>query len=174
MRYLSVLLAALSVNTISAQPITTAGKPAQLEIRQAGEHSIRIVLRPQSYKEALPFSPALVERTYPAPEIVLAELKTTVKKQVGSMMVEVSPSPLTVRVTTLSGAPVQQLTFNTDNTLSFALHDAPVLGMGEGGHKAVPGIPWRTAPIEFDRRGDCRTCSPAGRATPTVPATRWR
>jgi alpha-glucosidase (family GH31 glycosyl hydrolase) len=159
-RYLFLLIFAITSNILSAQPITTAGEPAQLEIRQAGEHSIRIVLRPQSYKEALPFSPALVERTYPAPALVLTKLSAPVKKQVGTLMVEVTPSPLTVNVTTPSGAPVQQLVFNSDNTLSFALHDAPVLGMGEGGHKAVPGIPWRTAPIEFDRRGRLQDMQP--------------
>src|SRR5260221_13879077 len=68
-------------------------------------------------------------------------------------MVEVSPAPLTIKVTTSAGEPVQQLIFNDNNTLSFALHDAPVLGLGEGGHKAAPGVNWRTAPIEFDRRG---------------------
>ena len=160
MRYLLLLLTAFAANTLSAQPITTAGEPAQLEIRQAGEHSIRIVLKPQSYKDELPFSPALVERTYPAPAIVLKALTAPVKKQVGPLMVEVTPSPLTVTVTTAGGVPVQKLIFNTDNTLSFALHDAPVLGMGEGGHKAVPGIPWRTAPIEFDRRGRLQDMQP--------------
>jgi len=159
-RYLLLLLTAFAANTLSAQPITTAGEPAQLEIRQAGEHSIRIVLKPQSYKDELPFSPALVERTYPAPAIVLKALTAPVKKQVGPLMVEVTPSPLTVTVTTAGGVPVQKLIFNTDNTLSFALHDAPVLGMGEGGHKAVPGIPWRTAPIEFDRRGRLQDMQP--------------
>ncbi|MBS1603104.1 MAG: hypothetical protein JST42_10590, partial [Bacteroidetes bacterium] len=160
MRYLPLLIFILSVDVLSAQPITTAGVPAQLEIRQAGEHSIRIVLKPQSFKEDLPYSPALVDRSYPPAAIVLTDLTASVKKQIGSMMVEVSSTPLTIKVTTLSGAPIQQLTFHSNNTLSFALHDAPVLGMGEGGHKAVPGIPWRSAPIEFDRRGRLQDMQP--------------
>src|SRR5260221_5973716 len=75
-------------------------------------------------------------------------------------MVEVSPAPLTIKVTTSAGEPVQQLIFNDNNTLSFALHDAPVLGLGEGGHKAAPGVNWRTAPIEFDRRGILQVMQP--------------
>jgi len=156
--YLSFL--ALSAGSLSAQSLTTAGVPAQLEIREAGEHSIRITLKPLSFKEELPYSPALIERPYPAPAIVLTQLSAPVKKQVGTLMVEVSPAPLTIKVTTSTGLPVQQLTFNDNNTLSFALHDAPVLGMGEGGHKAIPGVNWRTAPIEFDRRGRLQDMQP--------------
>ena len=155
-----LVLLILSAGSLSAQSITTAGIPAQLEIREAGEHSIRITLKPLSVKEELPYSPALIERPYPAPAIVLNQLSAPVKKRVGTLMVEVSPAPLTIKVTTSSGLPVQQLIFNDNNTLSFALHDAPVLGMGEGGHKAIPGINWRAAPIEFDRRGRLQDMQP--------------
>ena len=154
------LLSVISTGVLYSQTITTAGAPAQLTIRQAGEHSIRVTLKPLSSKEEFPFSPALVERKYAAPAITLTQLAAPVKKQVGTLLVEVSPAPLTIKVTTLSGAPVQQLVFNDDNTLTFALHDAPVLGMGEGGHKAIPGVNWRTAPIEFDRRGRLQDMQP--------------
>jgi alpha-glucosidase/alpha-D-xyloside xylohydrolase len=153
-------IAFLLSGILPAQSITTAGVPASLAIRQAGEHSIRVTLKPLSVREELPYSPALVERTYAAPAIILTQLSAPVKKKVGSLLVEISPAPLTVKVTTLSGAPVQQLVFNDDNTMTFTLHDAPVLGMGEGGHKAAPGIPWRTAPIEFDRRGRLQDMQP--------------
>jgi len=149
-----------AIANTQGHPLTTAGVPAQLEIRQAGEHSIRITLKPLSFREGLPYSPALVERKYPAPVLTLTQLPAPVKKQVGTLWVEVSPSPLTINVTTSTGTPVQRLIFNDDNTLTFALHDAPVLGMGEGGHKSEPGIPWRTAPIEFDRRGRLQEMQP--------------
>lgn len=152
------LVAAFGV--LSAQPLTTNGEPARLTIRQAGEHSIRITLKPLSFKEELPFSPALVERPYPPAAISLTQLSSALKRQVGSLMVEVSSRPLTVKVSTSSGAPIQTLVFNDDNTLNFALQNAPVLGMGEGGHKAIQGIPWRTAPIEFDRRGRLQDMQP--------------
>src|SRR5258708_7048017 len=157
---LAISLLGLPAAILHAQPITTAGVPAQLAIRQAGDHSIRITLKPLSYKEDLPWTPALAERSYPAPVLLLTELKGPVKKQVGALLVEVSPAPLTVKVTTPGGDPIQQLVFNDDNTLTFAIHDAPVLGMGEGGHRQQQGANWRELPIEFDRRGRLQDMQP--------------
>jgi hypothetical protein len=57
-----------------AQQITTAGQPAQLDIRSAGSASIRITLAPIRVAGAMPFSPAVAERAYPAPAISLREL----------------------------------------------------------------------------------------------------
>ena len=45
-----------------AQPITAAGQPAQLDIRAAGEHSIRVTLKPVSFTDDFPINPALAER----------------------------------------------------------------------------------------------------------------
>lgn len=155
-------LLALPATTLYAQPITAGGAPAQLAIRQAGEHSIRITLKPLSFREDFPFTPALLQRTYPAPEILLTTLSGPVKKRVGPMMVTVSPEPsaIMITITTPKGEPIQQLVIHGDNTLSFTLHDAPVLGMGEGGHKPQPGVNWRTQPIEFDRRGRLQDMQP--------------
>jgi alpha-glucosidase/alpha-D-xyloside xylohydrolase len=144
---------------VAAQPITTAGVPAQLLIREAGAHSIRITLKPQTWSGELPFSPALIDRAYPAPAISLTELSAPISRNIDGMQVTVSPDPLTIRITTADGRPVQELRFN-DSSLSFALDDAPVLGLGEGGHKPEPGIPWRQAPIEFDRRGRLQDMQP--------------
>ena len=143
----------------AAQPILSAGSPAQLLVRAAGAHSIRITLAPLSDTAGLPYSPALVDRPYPAPVLVLKELSATVRQSVGDLIVSVSPAPLTVTVTTKEGTLLQRLVFG-DSTLSFALDDAPVLGLGEGGHKPQPGIPWRSAPIEFDRRGRWQDMQP--------------
>jgi hypothetical protein len=38
----------------SAQGITAAGQPAQLEVRAAGERSIRVTLKPVGFKEDSP------------------------------------------------------------------------------------------------------------------------
>jgi alpha-glucosidase/alpha-D-xyloside xylohydrolase len=154
------ILSILYATGLCAQAITTAGVPARLVIRQAGEHSIRITLKPVSFGQEEPFNPALVSRTYPSPVFELTALKSPVSRRVGALMVEVSPSPLTVTVTTPAGTLVQRLVFNTDNTLTFALDNAPVLGLGEGGHKAEHGVNWRTAPIEFDRRGRLQDMQP--------------
>ena len=149
----------LQMATALAQPILSAGTPAQLVIREAGAHSLRITLKPLSDPETLPFSPALVDRPYPSPVIALKEVSTPISKPVGDFLVTVTLAPLTVTVTKKDGTPVQRLVFG-DSTLSFALDDAPVLGLGEGGHKPQPGIPWRTAPIEFDRRGRWQDMQP--------------
>jgi len=142
-----------------AQPLTIAGMPARLLIRAAAAHSLRITLKPLSYSGDEPFSPALVDRPYPAPVISLTELSAPVTRTIAGLRVEVLPSPLTIRITTADGHPVQELRFN-DSAFSFALDDAPVLGMGEGGHKPQPGTNWRQAPVEFDRRGRLHAMQP--------------
>lgn len=141
------------------QILTTAGEPAQLVIREAAAHSLRITLKPQSYSVDEPFSPALVDRPYPAPAISLTELSAPVTRTIAGLRVEVLPAPLTIRISTADGHPVQELHFN-DSSFSFALDDAPVLGMGEGGHKPEPGKNWRQEPVEFDRRGRLHEMQP--------------
>jgi len=153
------LAALLPAGSLSAQPILTAGAPAQLLVREAGAHSIRITLKPLSDTAGLPYSPALLDRFYPTPALSINELSAPVHKSVGDLIVDVTASPLTVTVTTQEGTLVQRLVFG-DGTLSFALDDAPVLGLGEGGHKPQPGVNWRTAPIEFDRRGRWQDMQP--------------
>ncbi len=147
-------------SAVIAQKITTAGEPGQLDIRVAGEQSIRITLKPLSFKENYPYTPAVVERTYPAPAISLREISKSVKKKVGNLNVEVLSSPLTVVVTNVKGEAVQKLVFKGDGNLSFQLNDQPVLGMGEGGPRPDRGISWRTQPIQFDRRGKMDSMQP--------------
>ena len=76
-----------------AQTIMTAGVPAQLDIRAAGEASIRITLKPLSYKENFPYTPAVVEKPYQPTSISLRTLAKPLKKKVGNLVVEVRPSP---------------------------------------------------------------------------------
>ena len=160
-RLLSILLCLGNLGTIGAKAqLITAGQPAQLAIRAAGEHSIRITLKPLSYPDDYPYTPALVKRTYPTPALVLTSLSGPVRKQVGTLDVEVSPDPLTVTVTTLDGKPIQRLVFRGDSVLSFALDGRPLLGLGEGGHKPQAGLDWRTQPIEFDRSGRFQEMQP--------------
>ncbi len=143
-----------------AQQITSAGQPAQLDIRAAGERSIRITLKPISFTDDFPVTPAVATRIYPAATLTLRALPRTVKRKVGNLNVEVRPNPVTVVVTSATGDPVQHLVFENDGRLSFRLDDQPVLGMGEGGPRPVRGTPWRTQPIQFDRRGSLDTMEP--------------
>ena len=65
----------------SAQGITAAGQPAQLDIRVAGERSIRVTLKPLTFKEDFPVNPAVATRTYPAPALSLREIRVRWRKR---------------------------------------------------------------------------------------------
>jgi alpha-glucosidase (family GH31 glycosyl hydrolase) len=157
---MTALALSLVASHARAQVITTAGEPARLTVRAAGTAAIRITLAPLSYRREFPFSPAVAERRYPDATISLREIQRPITRRVGNLTVEVQPSPLSLRVTNAGGKLVQQLTFEPDGTLAFALDDAPVLGMGEGGPRPTPGSPWRTQPVQFDRRGALDTMEP--------------
>ena len=143
-----------------AQVITAAGQPAQLDIRAAGESSLRVTLKPSSLTSDLPANPALADRSYPASALSLRALTRSTQKKVGNFRVEVRPNPLTVVVRNAAGRRVQEVIFETDGTLSFALDDHPVLGMGEGGPRPEKDRPWREQPVQFDRRGALDTMEP--------------
>src|SRR5262245_44183848 len=82
-----------------AQKIQTSGQPAQLDIRAAGTHSIRITLKPVSFPGTFPYTPAVVEKNYTAPVISLRNISKPIKRKVGNLIVEVLPLPLRVIVT---------------------------------------------------------------------------
>src|SRR5476651_972678 len=116
------------------QQLKTAGQPAQLAIRQVSNNSVRITLKPISYKHDYPYTPALVDRKYNGPAILITSLPQPIKKKIGQSFVEVNPSPLTITVTNLKGQAIQKFTFDDNGTLAFTFEGQPVLGMGEGGH----------------------------------------
>ena len=159
-----LLVATLGAARAHAQPITAAGEPAQLDVRVAGERSIRITLKPVSFKEDFPVNPAVVAAQYPAPALSLREITRPVRKKVGALSVDVRPNPLTLRITNDAGALVQELVFENDGNLSFTLDDQPVLGMGEGGPLPEQGKPWREHPVQFDRRGRLDAMQPRWQA----------
>lgn len=153
-RHIALLLGFICTNAgMYAQQIRAAGQPAQLDIRTAGDHSIRITLKPLSFKDDFSFTPALAERHYAAPVISLRSINKIIKKPVGNLLVEVRPNPLTILVFNKQGKHIQQFIFNEDGKLSFMLHNQPVFGLGEGGSKPAAGINWRSLPVEYDRRG---------------------
>src|SRR5688572_30598730 len=86
-----------------AQRITAAGQPAQLDVRAAGERSIRVTLKPVSLKEDFPVNPAIAPRPYPAPALSLREITGPVRKKVGTLTIDVRANPLTLTVTNSGG-----------------------------------------------------------------------
>jgi hypothetical protein len=148
----------------SAQPITAGGRPAQLDVRAAGEHSLRVTLKPLGFAGDFPATPALAERSYPAPAVSLRDLAAPAAVRVGTLRVEVRPDPLTVVVTNAAGQSVQTLVFEPDGNLSFGLDGQPVLGMGEGGPLPAPGSAWRSQAVQFDRRGQPDAMEPRWQA----------
>jgi len=139
--------------SLKAQQITANGQPAELDIRESGQNSIRVTLKPISYEKDFPFNPGLNNYKYPNPKVRLREITNPVKKKVGDLYVDIIPDPLTLKITNLKGQSVQTIVFNKNGHLSFNLDDQPVLGMGEGGPKVKPHTDWRKRSIEYDRRG---------------------
>src|ERR1043166_591035 len=87
---------AVTASSAAAQQLTAGGKPARLEIRQAGPASLRITLKPVTYAGVPPVSPGVVSRTYPTAALSVTSLATPVKRTVGTLAVDVRPNPLTV------------------------------------------------------------------------------
>ena len=143
-----------------AQQITVAGSPGQLDIRAAGEHSVRITLKPISFQDDFPLSPAVAEREYPPSALSLRAITGAARQRVGNLEVEVRPNPLTVVISNAHGRRVQEIVLEDDGNLSFRLGDAPVLGMGEGGPRPERGTRWREHAVQFDRRGQLDTMEP--------------
>lgn len=150
--------------TVSGQTIVSGGEDAELTIFSSGEHSIRITLKPTSFEDTFPYSPALVAREWPNAALRLREIFTPLERRVGNFRITVSPNPLTVVVKNRDGDLVTDLVFDSDDSgqVSFRLDHKPVLGMGEGG----PGMGenWREEPLEFDRNGRFHNMAPRWQA----------
>jgi alpha-glucosidase (family GH31 glycosyl hydrolase) len=136
-----------------SHPITAGGQAGQLDIRSAGENSVRITLKPLSLKDDFPFNPALAEREYPKSFITLRSIDKTVKKSAGNLNITVSPNPLTIVVTNKKGKDIQHLVFDESGKLLFKMNNHPILGLGGGGSKPGTDADWRNLPVEYDRRG---------------------
>lgn len=160
-----VVLSFLATPVIAAaQTITAAGQPAQLDVRLAGESSLRVTLKPITYKADFLENPAIVTRKYPAPALSLREISRPVERKVGIFTIEVRPNPLSLSVRRGDGRPIQEIVFEDDGTLSFKLDEHPVLGLGEGGPLPEKGSNWRQHPVQFDRRGHYDTMQPRWQA----------
>src|SRR5688572_11914233 len=89
LRFFLCIIASGIFSELNAQEITAAGKPAQLDIRKAGAASIRVTLKPLSFTNAFPYTPAIAEREYSPPEISLRSFGKPVTKKIGEITVEV-------------------------------------------------------------------------------------
>lgn len=130
-------------NGLCADEIVVADRPSRLEVRSAGEHSVRVTLMPRSEERTFPINSALPERDYAAPAIKIQEISAPVKSRVGSLNVEVRPSPLSVIVSTTADEPLQKITFEDDGSLTFRKTSEPILGLGEGGPLPKRNSDWR-------------------------------
>ena len=158
------VLSGAHATAVQPVPITAAGQPAQLDIRAAAERTLRITLKPLTFKGDFPATPAVLDRSYPVPALTVRELTKPVQRTITGLAVEVRPNPLTVTVKNARGQLVQELTFEPDGNLSFKLDEHPVLGMGEGGPRPRQGRPWRQDAPQFDRRGHLDTMEPRWQA----------
>lgn len=136
-----------------AEAVSAAGQPARLEIRRAGEQSLRVTLMPASVSAGFATTPVLAPRDYPDPEMRLRDIGEPVQASIGPFLVQVRPAPLSVTVTRKSGEKVQEVTFAGNGELWFSKSSQPVLGLGEGGPQPAPRGDWREQSVQFDRNG---------------------
>src|SRR2546421_124972 len=86
----SRFLASLGMTVLGAHALTAQ----QLDIRQVSPTSVRITLKPVSFTDPFPYTPALVEREYPKPAISVRTLDKPVRRTIGALTVEVRPNPI--------------------------------------------------------------------------------
>ena len=145
----------------TAQQITAAGQPAQLDVRVAGDESIRVTLKPRQLQERLSRQPgARRAQVSVAGAEPACSRSPAAAEESASLNVEVRPGPLTLVVRNAAGQLIQEVVFADDGTLSFKLDEHPVLGMGEGGPRPQKGENWREHSVQFDRRGALDTMEP--------------
>ncbi len=161
LRSLCILAFPIAANSA---PIKVGSIPAELSLRPAGEHAVRVTLRPLEHPEPLPENPALAAKAPADAVLIIRELDEPQRTKVGELTVEIRPDPLQISVSRPDGSLVQKLTLDDESAIRFRLDDAPVLGMGEGGPRPEQGKDWRKAPVEFDRRGRLHKMQPRWQA----------
>ena len=131
----------LTGGTVRGQsgPILIAGQPVEILIAGIGPSTIRITVVPIG--GAVGDDGALVDGA-DGRSLARRSMKESVAPiTAGNLSVRFSGEPPAIEVTTISGRPVQTLTFDAAAPgLSFDLGKGPLLGFGEGGP-------------QFDRRG---------------------
>ncbi|WP_340114545.1 glycoside hydrolase family 31 protein [Maribellus mangrovi] len=147
--FLSYLL--LILLSSCGQRLEILDQEVRLNVRETGDHSVRITITPTDFENEFPYTPALIEREYSGTSFRITKLGRTMNKKVGNMSVVITNDPLKVQVSDKQGRIIQRLTFLDDGSVLFDIDDNPILGMGEGGPRM--GKDWENEKIEFDRRG---------------------
>ncbi len=62
------------------QEVTAAGHPAQLDVRAAGERSIRVTLKPVSFARDFPDLPSVATRPYPVPALSVRQITKPLRR----------------------------------------------------------------------------------------------
>src|SRR5207253_3066578 len=113
LRHLWILLL-LPSSRAHAQQITSADKPARLEVRAVSARALRVSLVPLGAPADALAHPALVERKEAPPALSLTSVSTRVTRKLGALTVDVRANPLAVTVTRAAGDTVQRLVFEPD------------------------------------------------------------
>ena len=114
-RFLFLITVALMADAagVHGQGATAPNQPAQLDVRVAGERSIRFTVKPVSFTKDFPDHPSIAPRSYPAPALTVRDISKPVQKRVGTFTVEVRGTPLTVSIKDGKGRQVQEIVFET-------------------------------------------------------------
>lgn len=123
------------LRVFARENVRVAGRDAELLISHVSRHTVRITLLERGMAEAVLGQD---EALQPA----LAQPSRSESSSVAGLAVKVTRSPLEIEISAPGSRMLQRLTINDQTgAVTFALGDAPVLGMGEGGP-------------QFDRRGN--------------------
>jgi len=143
MKLLSIIMLGLSVvNSTGAADATTFANGVEARFTAVSKDTLRISvlpLRPDGSAVAVPKNDFLQPLAAVAPVRRLRVAAADKLVGVGAWRVRVQAQPFSVGIEK-AGRLVQQLAFETNGVMTFALGDGPVLGLGEGGQ-------------QFDRRG---------------------
>ena len=119
-----------------------AEPPMELQLTAVSPITVRISLLRIEDGATIPVPNhgTLTDDNWPKPQVQLRSLSNQRRFRCGELRVEVSPSPLTVRITDREGRPVQTLRSEVAAQFAFLLGEGPLLGLGQGGP-------------QFDRKG---------------------
>ncbi len=124
-------------------PIQIAGQPVEIALTPVSAETVRITIQPIENGELqpIPSDGALVKEDWGQPVARVRTLPDSRKIECGELIVNLSTSPLAIRVEARGGRFVQELKSDaTTGNLSFQIGDGPLFGLGQGGP-------------QFDRRG---------------------
>src|SRR5262249_34164286 len=127
--------ALLPVRRAAAQtnPFAVAGRPVEFHLTAVSPHTIRISVVPLD-NAAIVGDGSLVQQTFPGPEKHFAAIPQTESLRLGDFTLLVSRDPLSISLENRKLRLTQKLLIDQQTgSLTFALGQGPILGLGEGG-----------------------------------------